>query len=163
MTAAPFLQDEESRLLTAEAFDFMFRNELKRAVRSQSYITLLAIDARPVGAGESRQLTREVARLTRGQVRETDLLSHSGDGPLSVVLFDANLQNSLTVVERLLSRFGEYEFTLPAAFSVGAACCPTHGTDVDQLRQAARALQVHPGRDAIGGRPNPTLKQKGAG
>src|SRR5262245_38473367 len=95
-----FLDDEEFSLLTAEAFDFMLRNELKRAMRSQSYLTLLVVDASPIEASnDARQLTREVARLTSGQVRETDLLSHHDETRLSVMLLDANLPSSLAVVE----------------------------------------------------------------
>jgi diguanylate cyclase (GGDEF)-like protein len=113
-------------------------------MRSQNYLTLLAIDARPVGGvGDRRHLTREVARVISRQVRETDLLSRRDEGRLFVVLFDANFQSSLTVVDRLISRFEQYEFTAPAAISVGAACCPTHGTDAEQLRLAAEAQLVH--------------------
>ena len=63
MAAAPFL-DEEFRLLRADVFDFIFKNELKRAMRSQNFLTLLAIDTTPLDhTGERRPLAREVARL----------------------------------------------------------------------------------------------------
>ena len=151
MTAEAFLDDEDFRLITAEAFDFMFKNELKRAVRSQNFVTLLSIRPTPQTAGEQQQLTREVARLVSRQVRETDLLSHDRDDRLSVILLDADHQSSLTVVERLISRFDQYEFAVPTNIAVGAACCPTHGTDVDHLRRAADAGMVRAGRDADGG------------
>ena len=48
-------------------------------------------------------------------MRETDLLSQSDDGRLSVVLLDADLQNSLRVVDRLMARFEHYEFPTPLA------------------------------------------------
>ena len=35
MTADPFLEEEDFRVLTPEAFDFVLNNELKRAVRSE--------------------------------------------------------------------------------------------------------------------------------
>lgn len=151
MTAEAFLDDEDFRLITAEAFDFMFKNELKRAVRSQNFVTLLSIRPTPQTAGEQQQLTREVARLVSRQVRETDLLSHDRDDRLSVILLDADHQSSLTVVERLISRFEQYEFAVPTSIAVGTACCPTHGTDVDHLRRAADAGQVRSGRDQDGG------------
>jgi Diguanylate cyclase, GGDEF domain len=148
MTAEAFLDDEDFRLITAEAFDFMFKNELKRAVRSQNYVTLLSIRPKPQAAGgQQQQVTREVARLVSRQVRETDLLSHDRDDRLSVILLDADHQSSLTVVERLISRFEQYEFAVPTSIAVGAACCPTDGTDVDHLRRAADAGQVRSGRD----------------
>ena len=37
MATDPFL-DDSSRVVTLEAFDFIFRNELKRAVRAQNFV-----------------------------------------------------------------------------------------------------------------------------
>ncbi|HXW08866.1 MAG TPA: hypothetical protein VD833_26785 [Vicinamibacterales bacterium] len=146
MATDPFL-DEDSRVLTPQAFDFMLQNELKRAMRSQNFLTLLAIHATPRAAHLERlQVAREIARVISREVRETDLLSHTPDGRLSVVLLDADLEHSMGVVERLVTRFEQYEFTTPTAISVGAACCPTHGADVDSLRRAAESRTVHPGR-----------------
>lgn len=147
MTGDPFLDDEDFRLLTAEAFDYMFRNELKRARRSQNYVTLLTISTTPLAASQPQQLSREVARVVSRQVRETDLLSQDRDDRLSVVLLDADPESSLTVIDRLVARFEEYAFTAPTQIAVGAACCPTHGTDADNLRRAADAQQVRTGRN----------------
>ena len=148
MTGQPFLDDEDSRLLNTEAFDFMFKNELKRAMRSQNYLTLLSIRPRPRVVGEPHPLTGDVARLVRRQVRETDLISREHDGRLSVVLLDADHQSSLGVVDRLLAGFEQYEFPAPMTIAVGAACCPTHGTDAANLRRAADAFEVRATRDA---------------
>jgi hypothetical protein len=143
MNAALFLDDEDSRLITAEAFDFMFKKELKRAMRSQNFVTLLTIRPTPRASGEQPQLTRIVARLVSRQLRETDLISPDREDRLSVVLLDADSLNSLAVVERLISRFEQYEFAVPTSVAVGAACCPTDGTDADHLRRAADARQVY--------------------
>jgi hypothetical protein len=86
-------------------------------------------------------------------VRETDLLSQSAGGQLSVVLLDADLQNSMRVVDRLMSRFEHYEFRTPLAIEVGAACCPTHGADADSLRRAAGTRPV-PRREGRGNASN---------
>jgi GGDEF domain-containing protein len=146
MATDPFL-DEDSRVLTPEAFDFMLQNELKRAMRSQNFLTLLAIQATARTAHfERAQVVREIARVIRREVRETDLLSHDDDGRLSVVLLDADLDRSTSVVERLIARFEQYEFTTPAVISVGAACCPIHGADVESLRRAADCRPVDTGR-----------------
>jgi GGDEF domain-containing protein len=67
---------------------------------------------------------------------------------LSVVLLDADHQSSLTVAERLMARFEQYEFAAPTSIAIGAACCPTHGTDVDHLRRAADARHVRSGTDS---------------
>jgi GGDEF domain-containing protein len=148
VTPDPFL-DENSRVLTPEAFDFVLSNELKRAVRSQSFLTLLHVEpsirgAADGGNGERDTAVREVARLISRDVRETDLLSQTAPGRLSVVLLDADLENSIGVIERLMSRLDHYVFSRPLTIQVGAACCPTNGADVESLRRAAEAQRVHP-------------------
>jgi hypothetical protein len=150
MGTDPFM-DEDSRVLTPEAFDFVLENELKRAVRSQSFLTLLLVDATPDTTTADRStLSREVARLVSREIRETDLLSQSSDGQLSVVLLDADLPASMRVVGRLVSRFEHYEFANAAGITLGAACCPTHGADPESLRRAAETRPVHPRRESRG-------------
>ena len=142
MTAAdPYLQ-EDSRVLTPEAFDFVFTNELKRAVRSQNFLTLLVMEPAVAGAphngnGEREGLVRQIAGLVSREVRETDLLAETAKGRLSIVLLDADLANSMRVVDRLMTRLEHYAFAKPVEIEVGAACCPTHGADAESLRRAA--------------------------
>ena len=147
----PFLQ-EDSRVLTPEAFDFVLNNELKRAVRSQNFLTLLLVEPMPRDPERSPQaeVVREVAKLVSREVRETDLLSQTTEGQLSVVLLDSDLHNSMQVVDRLIARFEHYEFDTPVVVEVGAATCPTHGADAETLRRAAEARPVHPRRDDRG-------------
>ncbi|MEN3339116.1 MAG: hypothetical protein V7647_2792 [Acidobacteriota bacterium] len=146
-------------MLTSEAFDFVLNNELKRAVRSQNFLTLVHVEptvrgAQNGGNGDRDTAVREIARLISREVRETDLLAHTAKGRLSIVLLDADMPNSMGVIERLMSRLDHYEFTQPLAIEVGAACCPTHGADVDSLRRAAEARPVHPRRDTRGNASN---------
>jgi diguanylate cyclase (GGDEF)-like protein len=158
VSADSFL-DEDFRVLTSEAFDFVLHNELKRAVRSQNFLTLVHIEptVRGVpngGNGERDNAVRDIARLISREVRETDLLAHTGPGRLSIVLLDADMTSSLGVIERLMARLDHYEFPQPLVIQVGAACCPTHGADVDALRRAAESRPVHPRRDARGNASN---------
>jgi len=152
VTAEPFLR-EDFRVLTPEAFDFVLNNELKRAARSQNFLTLVLMDPHPE-AGASEDAVREIARLVSREVRETDLLSASDEGRLSVVLLDADLQNSMRVIDRLMSRLENYEFPTPLDIQVGAACCPTHGADADTLRRVAANRQVAPRRESRGNASN---------
>jgi hypothetical protein len=143
MAVDPFI-DDDSRVLTSEAFDFVLDNELKRAVRSQNFLTLLVIEADARATSEDpARLTAEIARLISREVRETDFLSSGKEGRLSLVLLDADLQNSMRVVDRLVSRFEHYEFAAPTTISVGAACCPTHGADAESLHRAAESRPIH--------------------
>lgn len=157
MMADRFLE-EDVRVLTTEAFDFVLNNELKRAVRSQNFLTLVLMEPTVRGAAdgviEPDHAVREIARLVSRDVRETDLVAHTHKGRLSVVLLDADLPNSLRVIERLTSRLDHYEFAQPLTVEIGAACCPTHGADADSLRRAAEARPVHPRRDQRGNASN---------
>jgi hypothetical protein len=135
MAADPFLE-EDFRVLTPEAFDFVLTNELKRAVRSQNFLTLVTMAPH---ATEGAVDARQIARLVSREVRETDLLSATEQGQFSMVLLDADLQNSLRVIERLMARLEHYQFAAPLDIEVGAACCPTHGVDAATLRRAAAA------------------------
>ena len=149
MAGDPFLL-EGFRVLTPEAFDFVLNNELKRAVRSQNFVTLLVVEPMAREPERVPHVLREVARVVSREVRETDLLSQTTAGQLSVVLLDSDLNNSMQVVDRLVARFQHYEFDTPVVVEVGAATCPTHGADAETLRRAAEARPVHPRRDDRG-------------
>lgn len=138
MAADPFLE-EDFRVLTPEAFDFVLTNELKRAVRSQNFLTLVTMEPRPA---DSAVDARQIARLVSREVRETDLLSATEQGQFSMVLLDADLQNSMRVIDRLMARLEHYQFAAPLDIDVGAACCPTHGVDAETLRRAAASRHL---------------------
>jgi hypothetical protein len=146
MATDPFL-DDSSRVVTIEAFDFILRNELKRAVRAQNFLTLLRLETSPVARTERSTITRQLARLVGGDVRETDLVAEGEGGRVWVLLLDTDLRNSMSVLDRLLSRFRHYEFSTPIGIEIGAACCPTHGTDLESLKAAA---DVQHGREGSG-------------
>jgi hypothetical protein len=146
MQGEPFL-DDASRIVTLEAFDFIFRNELKRAVRAQNFLTLLQLETTPVAKHERANVIRQLTRLVAGDVRETDLVAEGEGGRVWLLLLDTDLRNSMAVVDRLLSRFRHYEFSSPIGIDIGAACCPTHGTDVESLK---RASDVRQGREGSG-------------
>jgi hypothetical protein len=133
--------DEDFRVLTPEAFEFVLGNELKRAMRSQNFVTLVVMETAPDDNGQQDDPVRHVARIVSHEVRETDLLTRTSDG-VSVVLLDADMNNTMRVIDRLMSRFDDYEFPRPVSIIVGAASCPTHGTDPASLRHAAAARPV---------------------
>ncbi len=146
MVAERFL-DEDFRVLTPEAFEFVLNNELKRAVRSQSFLTLVLVEPAVRGvpgsaSGEPDKAIADVTRLLSREVRETDLISRTGAGQVSVVLLDSDLQNSLRVIDRMLARLDHYVFPRPLVFEIGAACCPLHGADADSLKRAAEVRPV---------------------
>jgi len=138
---------DDPRALPPEVFDFVVNNELKRAIRSQNFLTLLIVEpSSRTTEGQRPELARELARVIGRVVRETDILSPSTDGRLSLVLLDADFDSSMQVVDRLMTWVEHYEFKTPATFAIGAASCPTHGVDLVTLRSAAAARTVQPRR-----------------
>jgi len=149
-----FFEEEGSRLLKANAFEFVLDGEMKRAVRSQNYLTLVALETRREWDGMTVTADDgtldEVARIIGHEVRDTDLLGSTEAGVLSLVLLDADYENATRVIERLVQRIEDYEFTTPLRISVGAACYPTHAVDSGSLKQEALS---HPVVNWRGGSP----------
>ncbi len=133
--------EQGSKLLTASAFEFVLDGELKRAVRSQNYLTLVTVEASREWAGmmvtADAGTLQEIASIIGSQVRETDLLGHVDQGTLALVLLDADYEHSERVINRLVSRIENYEFPTQMRIAVGAACYPTHAVDADSLKRQA--------------------------
>lgn len=135
-----------SDVLTPETFDFVLTNELKRAARSQNFVTLVLMEPR---SGERADAIRDIAALVSRELRETDLLA-TDDTTVSMVLLDADVQNSSRVIERVVSQLQHYQFTAPVDIEIGAACCPTHGADVETLKRVAFAARTGLSREPRG-------------
>lgn len=152
--ADAFFEDEGSRLLKAPAFEFVLDGEMKRAVRSQNYLTLVALETRREWDGMTVTADDgtldEVARIVGHEVRDTDVLGSTEAGVLSLVLLDADYENATRVIERLVQRIDHYEFTTPLRISLGAACYPTHAVDSGSLKEQALS---HPVVNWRGGSP----------
>jgi GGDEF domain-containing protein len=141
----PFFE-EGSRLLTPTAFEFVLDGELKRAVRSQNFLTLVVLETKREWEGlmvtADDGMVDEVAELVGREVRDTDLLGKTDKGTLSLVLLDADFDSSARVIDRLVSRIDSYDFPTPLRISVGAACYPTHAVDSDSLKRQAVSRPV---------------------
>ena len=89
--------EEGSRLLTPHAFEFVLDGEMKRAVRSQNYLTLVVLETRREWDGMTVTAddgtVDEVAQIVGHEVRDTDLLGNTETGVLSLVLLDADYDN----------------------------------------------------------------------
>ena len=138
--------EEGSRLLTPGAFEFVLDSELKRAVRSQNFLTLVIVEASREWEGmmvtADDGTVHEVATLIGREVRDTDLLGHTGRGTLAIVLLDADFEHSTRVIDRLVSRIENYEFPTAMRIAVGAACYPTHAVDADSLKRTAMSRPI---------------------
>ena len=138
--------EENSKLLTPGAFEFVLDSELKRAVRSQNYLTLVTVEASREWEGMTVTADdgtlQEVAQLIGREVRDTDLMGHTDRGTLALVLLDADFEHSERVINRLVARIENYEFPSQMRIAVGAACYPTHAVDADSLKRQALARPI---------------------
>ena len=80
MTSSSFYE-EGSKLLTPGAFEFVLDSELKRAVRSQNFLTLVTLEASREWEGmmvtADDGTVHEVAEIIGKEVRDTDLIGHT--------------------------------------------------------------------------------------
>jgi len=140
MTSSSFYE-EGSKLLTPGAFEFVLDSELKRAVRSQNFLTLVTVEASREWDGvlvtADDGTVHQVAEIIGKEVRDTDLIGHTEKGTLAVVLLDADYEHSTRVIDRLVARIENYEFPTQMRIAVGAACYPTHAVDAESLKRAA--------------------------
>ena len=145
MSNDPFFE-EGSRLLTPPAFDVVLTSELKRAVRSQCFLTLVVLETRREWDGlemtADEGMVKEVAQVIGREVRETDPIGKTEKGSLALVLLDADFDSSSRVIDRLVSRIDSYDFPTPLRISVGAACYPTHAVDAESLKRQAVSRSV---------------------
>src|SRR5262245_9513102 len=153
--ADAFFEEEGSRLLKANAFEFVLQGEMKRAVRSQNFLTLVVLETQREWDGitvtADDGTLDEVARIIGHEVRDTDLIGSTEIGVISLALLDADYDNGTKVIDRLVQRIDHYEFITPLRISVGAACYPTHAVDSDSLKQQAMS---HPVVNWRGGSPD---------
>ena len=133
--------EEGSKLLTPNAFEFVLDSELKRAVRSQNFLTLVTVEASREWEGmmvtADDGTLQEVAQIIGREVRDTDVLGHTGKGTLALVLLDTDFEHSSRVIDRVVSRIESYEFQNALRIAVGAACYPTHAVDAESLKRQA--------------------------
>jgi Diguanylate cyclase, GGDEF domain len=139
--ASSSFYEEGSRLLTPGAFEFVLDSELKRAVRSQTFLTLVTVETSREWEGmmvtADDGTLHEVAQLISREVRDTDLLGHTDKGTIGLVLLDADFEHSAQVIDRVVARIENYEFKNALRIAVGAACYPTHAVDAESLKRQA--------------------------
>jgi hypothetical protein len=138
--------DETSSLLPGPVFTSLLNTELKRAIRSQNYLTLVTIETSREWEGMTvtadEGTVQEVARVVGREIRGTDLLGLTDRGTLGLVLLDADYEHSAGVIDRLISRIESYKFMTALRIAVGASCYPTHAADADTLKHQALSRPV---------------------
>jgi GGDEF domain-containing protein len=145
MTSTSFYE-YGSKVLTTGAFEFVLDGALKRAVRSQNYLTLVMIEANREWQGVSVSAddgtVQEVGRIIGKEIRDTDLIGLTKDGMLALVLLDADFDHSTKVIDRLVSRMEYHEFPHQLRIALGAACYPTDAVDANSLKHQATSHPI---------------------
>ena len=146
---------KDTAVLTPGAFSVVLDSELKRAARSQNYLTLITLEASREWQGMTvpvdRGIAQEVAKIVGHEIRDTDVIGHTDDGVLSLVLIDTDLDNSAQVVDRVLSTIANHGLPPALRITVGAACCPTNAVDARSLKREALSHPIANWRAKSGG------------
>ena len=146
MPSESFFEEGTNRVLTPTAFQFVLDGELRRAVRSQNFLTLVVLDAQREWEGMTMTAddgtVEEVAQIVGREVRDSDVLGQTDHGTLALVLLDADIESSTKVIDRVIQRIDHHGFPTPLRISVGAACYPTHAVDASSLKEQAVSRPV---------------------
>lgn len=136
-----------ARVVDADTFEVVTALEMRKAMRLQYYVSLLAVEPTGLDPASARSaLARQVARAISGEIRASDLVGLIPDSPcLYVLLVSAGLNALPLVIDRLGLEVARYRFTLdgadePIRLVVGGGCFPTTARDERELVAQVQAL-----------------------
>ena len=141
--------DRVTQTLEREYFEYLLDLEVKKAVRYLYFFSLMILQRDRVPPGlnqtEEEMLLRQLAFLTREEIRGTDIIGRIGDNKFFIILDHADSQASLKIGERIRERIEQYAFRVDEhevmlTVSIGAACFPTHASDLETLIQKAELM-----------------------
>ena len=122
--------------------------ELKRSLRYQSFTSVLLIDiptTRKLDLSRAAQLERVVTSLS-SQIRETDIIGTTKEDTVAVILLNCDKRSTTEVANRVSCWMSHYfgsnsnDGISNSRLGVGAACFPTHATDLEHLLSTASEI-----------------------
>ena len=113
-------------VLNSETFDLVLTSELKRAQRSQNFVTLVRMEPRSADSADS---VREIARLVSPELRETDLLATDATAAETLGDHEPNL-GSFTI-----KRSEPLDAPLTGKYSIGGTA--SNGADYTEIATSA--------------------------
>jgi hypothetical protein len=144
-----FVLDDETFTLIAEL-------EVRKAVRLQYFVSLLAILPDVEGGPKPEDFDRRLAEVVRTAVRGTDVIGLQGSSGLHILLTNAPLDDLAAIIERITQAVSRHMFEtdeprLLVTLSTGGACFPTTARGRDDLfgqvhMLAAEAREQRTGR-----------------
>jgi hypothetical protein len=141
--------DPRAPIVEGETFTLVAALEVRKAVRLQYYVSLLAIQAdfdEPGQRTDWLALHRLIADVIRGQVRSTDVISvMPTSAHVGVLLVGTYLDELPVVIERIAGAVNHHAFKANGrigrvTLSMGGACFPTTAHGAEQLFHQATSL-----------------------
>lgn len=148
--------DPRAPIVDAETFTLVAELELRRAIRLQYYVSLLALraDFEPPGPAPDRvEVARLIAEVIRDQIRSTDVVGAMPSSPyLGVLLVSTYLDNLPAITERIATAVQARALDLEdssvrTTLSMGGACFPTTARARAELFRQAESLSIEAGKE----------------
>jgi GGDEF domain-containing protein len=143
--------DPRAPFVDPDTFTLVVELELRRAIRLQYYVSLLALQAdveQSAELADRAALHREVAEVVRDQIRSTDVVSVMPSSHLlEVVLVSTYLDNLPAIIDRIATatstQAGDAEGSMSRmTLSIGGACFPTTARERTELVHQAESLSM---------------------
>ncbi len=124
-------------VLKRQGFLLLLDYEIKKAQRYQNYLSLLSLTFEHLNSlreENSSVSLKTVGNLIKDELRETDVVGHSGTNRLMVMLPYADMAGAHKVRKRLKQILQDYRFDRKRlCVEISEVCFPTHGTTIDDL------------------------------
>jgi diguanylate cyclase (GGDEF)-like protein len=141
--------DDLTGVLNMRAFTAMSERVFNQAQRYARPFSVLMIDSdclKNVNDSYGHEAGNRLLKLTveciEGQLRQTDLIARYGGDEFVVLLLETPCSGGVGVAERIrksveLTPLATRENKVPASVSIGVACFPDHGADLETVMERA--------------------------
>jgi hypothetical protein len=145
----PHESGNSGTVVDEKTFAFVTELEIRKAVRLQYYVSLLAIDLTATESeriDDLRSVGEQVAAVISEQLRETDLIGLAPTSPaLHLLLVNAHLDSLPLVVQRITEEVSRHVFQVDGhartiQLTVGGSCFPTTASTREELVNQAGSV-----------------------
>lgn len=141
--------DELTGICNMRAFRGILERTLQVSLRYDRVFSILMVDCDnlklvndTIGHEAGNQLLRQMVKAIQDQLRGTDVLARFGGDEFAILLPETSGKNSVEVAERVRQAVESMpsvvqEAQPPTTASIGIACFPEHGQDIDLVMKKA--------------------------
>lgn len=147
--------DELTGIYNMRAFTAIAERTLQQSMRYAHVFSILMIDSDSLkdvndahGHEAGNRLLRLTVRSVQDQLRQTDVMARYGGDEFVALLSETSCKDALEVAERIRKSvesrpLGTRDRSIPNTVSIGIACFPDHGNDLETIiERADRAMYV---------------------